>query len=669
MSAAYRRVVDALERHDCRPRGTAARCPAHEDRAPSLSIREAEQFPGALVRCHAGCPTEDVLAALGLSSADLFDEPRQASAGYAVVAEYPYIDERGEVLFVKERREPRDFRIKTPDGRPGKNGARSVLYRLPEVLAAVADGRPVYVVEGEKDADALARLGHVATCNFEGAAKPGQRPKWRPEYGDVLRGADVTVVADRDEAGWAHADAVRADLTGKARSVMVRQAAEGKDVSDHLAAGRGVDDLEPVQSDAPKAAPEGIAERYRVLDWLELWDSARVGPDWLCEPLLEAGRVVALYSPAKTGKSLLSLEIAAALAAGRRVLGNAARPPLRVLYVDLENSRDDIRERLEHLGYGPRDLSELRYLSFPSLPALDSPQGGADLLAVAQHHAARLVVLDTVSRVIEGDEDASDTFRALYRHAVMPLKAAGVAVLRLDHSGKDVTRGQRGSSGKADDVDAVWLLTRRNDDTLDLRRTHSRTNHGVDHVELVRRLEPLRHDVPLLSAARSEADEVARRLDVLGVPREAGRPAARDALRASGYKVSTTALEQAVRQRKTLPGLPGAVPQAQSGEQDDTAALGAAPSVIGARSDGCPGQPAGSQGSPSPGSCPDLPARPSLLGTGSGVGGPTDITSDPSERSPSVLGRCLQCGAVCVRYGPDGATLCPACQTLLAVAS
>ncbi len=103
-----------------------------------------------------------------------------------MVAEYPYIDEDGEVLFIKERREPKDFRIKTPDGRPGKNGARSVLYRLPEVLAAVADGRPVYVVEGEKDADALARLGHVATCNFEGAAKPGQRPKWRPEYGDVL---------------------------------------------------------------------------------------------------------------------------------------------------------------------------------------------------------------------------------------------------------------------------------------------------------------------------------------------------------------------------------------------------------------------------------------------------------------------------------------------------
>ncbi len=75
MSAAYEWLVQALERHDCRPRGTAARCPAHEDRAPSLSVREAEQFSGALVRCHAGCRTEDVLAALGLTTRDLFDEP------------------------------------------------------------------------------------------------------------------------------------------------------------------------------------------------------------------------------------------------------------------------------------------------------------------------------------------------------------------------------------------------------------------------------------------------------------------------------------------------------------------------------------------------------------------------------------------------------------------
>ena len=120
----------------------------------------------------------------------------------------------------------------------GKLGeARRVLYRLPEVPAALGAGQPVYLVEGEKDADRLAGLGHAATCNFDGAAKDGQRPKWRPEYGDALRGADVVIIADRDAAGVAHTRATAADLEGKAKSVTVMQAAVDRahaDVSDHL---------------------------------------------------------------------------------------------------------------------------------------------------------------------------------------------------------------------------------------------------------------------------------------------------------------------------------------------------------------------------------------------------------------------------------------------------
>ena len=47
-----------------------ARCPAHEDRSPSLSAARGEK--GAVVYCHAGCATEDVLAAVGLTFPDMF---------------------------------------------------------------------------------------------------------------------------------------------------------------------------------------------------------------------------------------------------------------------------------------------------------------------------------------------------------------------------------------------------------------------------------------------------------------------------------------------------------------------------------------------------------------------------------------------------------------------
>jgi putative DNA primase/helicase len=219
------RFRDALTAHNCNPRGTAARCPAHDDHNPSLSFGPASQFAGVVVNCQAGCHIDDILAALQLTRSDLFDEPRQAKQGGAVVAEYPYHDEAGNVLYVKVRFWPKDFRQYRPLPDGGKqwnlNGVRRVLYRLPEVKAAIAESRSVFVAEGEKDVDALVAAGVVATCNPEGAAKPGQTPKWRPEYTEQLRGAMAVVVADKDHngTGMAHAKHIVQELTGVAAHV------------------------------------------------------------------------------------------------------------------------------------------------------------------------------------------------------------------------------------------------------------------------------------------------------------------------------------------------------------------------------------------------------------------------------------------------------------------
>ena len=70
------RVLQALEVAGCAPRpsgpGWKARCPAHDDRTPSLSIA-AGKDGRVLLRCWAGCETLAVLGALGLSWADLFE--------------------------------------------------------------------------------------------------------------------------------------------------------------------------------------------------------------------------------------------------------------------------------------------------------------------------------------------------------------------------------------------------------------------------------------------------------------------------------------------------------------------------------------------------------------------------------------------------------------------
>lgn len=94
----------------------------------------------------------------------------------------------------------------------------STLYRLPEVARAIQDGRAVYVVEGEKDADTLARLGFCGTCN------PGGAGKWRDGYSRALTGADVIILPDCDSrgngfTGQNHAWDVAVQLRGIAKRV------------------------------------------------------------------------------------------------------------------------------------------------------------------------------------------------------------------------------------------------------------------------------------------------------------------------------------------------------------------------------------------------------------------------------------------------------------------
>ena len=308
------------------------------------------------------------------------------------------------------------------------------------------------------------------------------------------------------------------------------------------------------------------------VDWHELFArDPGAEPEWLAEPMIERGRSTALYAPQKAGKSLLALELVGAIAAGRPVLGNAARPPVDVVYLDFENSPDDLYERLVDFGYGPDDLSRLHYYSFPDLDTLDTAAGGAQVMALVERHAAALVVVDTTSRVIAGEENSADTFRALYRHTFLRLKRAGIAAVRLDHSGKVPGQGQRGSSAKGDDVDYVWALTSHGGGRVMVKREASRTRHGADRLDLTRRPAGesghLRHVVAGVLDV-DPVDGVVVQLDRLGVPGNAGRDTAGRALRHVAYRVSTDHLAAAVARRKSRPGaenLSGTGPEASHG--------------------------------------------------------------------------------------------------------
>ena len=143
----FQLLRDRLDAAGCRPKGTSARCPAHEDRNASLSFNKGAE-ERALVHCHAGCELHDVLAALNLTTSDLFPEPPPTPSVTRVdepaleVAAYNYTDEHGQVLYQAVRYEPKDFRPRRPDGRGGWRIGLGDVRRVPTGCPSCARRSP-----------------------------------------------------------------------------------------------------------------------------------------------------------------------------------------------------------------------------------------------------------------------------------------------------------------------------------------------------------------------------------------------------------------------------------------------------------------------------------------------------------------------------------------------
>src|SRR5262245_19146141 len=96
-----------------------AKCPAHDDNRSSLSVGVGEEGH-ILVKCHAGCETPAVASALGLEMRDLMPKGNgHAGQPFTIRKTYDYQDEDGRLLYQVVRLEPKDFRVRRPDGAGG----------------------------------------------------------------------------------------------------------------------------------------------------------------------------------------------------------------------------------------------------------------------------------------------------------------------------------------------------------------------------------------------------------------------------------------------------------------------------------------------------------------------------------------------------------------------
>jgi hypothetical protein len=409
----------------------AAKCPCRaDDKNPSLSVGVGSQGQ-VLVTCHRGtpCDLDEICRAVGIEATELWPDdtdratsiprpkkntddktkghaltqPKKKSGPGELVMTYPYTDPDGalvmEVLRYKTEEGGKTFRQRCPDGNGGWTWSTShleerPLYRLPEVMAAVSAGEPVWVVEGEKDADALADLGHAATCNPMGADN-GMGNKWRPEHTRWLAGSKIWVIADRDDPGMLHAAYVAGQLEEAGCKVRLRTVPPPhKDIADMISAGGSIEDVveldgstvsageldftEPtvteevmtpgdavarqvasVLSDERELLDTRLSKARRLLDglaaltdkknpgrlttWAELVSESDEEYRWLIPGVLEEQERVMIVAAEGVGKTMLARQVAICCAAGVHPFTYSRIPPVRTLLVDLENPERIIR--------------------------------------------------------------------------------------------------------------------------------------------------------------------------------------------------------------------------------------------------------------------------------------------------------------------------------------
>jgi len=294
-----------------------------------------------------------------------------------------------------------------------------------------------------------------------------------------------------------------------------------------------------------------------LVDWKTFWSLEHATEEWLAKPLIAKGRQTALYASAKTGKSWLTLNVVAALASGKPILGQPAQPPVHCLYLDYEMIEADLYERLEQFGYTEDDdLSHLHYALIPNLPSLNTTEGASAIIKLVELTKAEVVVIDTTGRAIDGEENSADSYREFARTTGLALKRANVACVRTDHAGKDggKKQGQRGSSAKNDDVDIVYRLD-KSDDGLTLKRTHTRISWVPETVSLI--VEDFDDVITIRLRSKEQRGwttkeiNIANRLDELGFPINIGVNEVQRQLKDQGISLGhKSAIGRAIQCRK-----------------------------------------------------------------------------------------------------------------------
>lgn len=478
------------------PTQATARCPAHDDMTPSLSIT-ASAGPLPLFKCFAGCTFEEITAAL-----DIRRNGKNKGMARRIVATYDYVDESGALLYQVVRFAPKDFRPRRPDGQGGwtwsLRDVRRVLYCLPELV----EQERAFWCEGEKDVDTLRGRGLVATTSMGGVGG------WRDDYAEQLVKLGVlelVILPDHDEPGEKYAATVAAACLAAGLRVKVLRLPDlppKGDVTDWLSS-RPTEALAAVADAVPYLSTAMLAESDEGLGLVtlgELLDEPEDAHTWVLEQRLPAAGLGLLAGKPKAGKSTLARCMALAVSRGAPCLGFVTTQG-PVIYLALEEKRSELRAHFRALGATEADPIFLLCASAPA-DALERLRREADRL-----HPILIIIdpLFRLIRVVDGNDYA--TMTAALEPLMTLARETGAHVLLVHHLGKGLRAGADailGSTAIFGAVDSA-LLMKRGDR---FRTLESVQRYGQDLEEIVLDLDPVTRNVTVggTRAAVEQAD-------------------------------------------------------------------------------------------------------------------------------------------------------------------
>jgi len=441
------KVLEHLEGVREAQKGFMALCPAHDDHKPSLSVDVGDNDK-AILKCFAGCKTADIVAAVGLTQADLFPKKQRSGKGDKQITRTDAIrNHLGEIQAYHVRVDyangEKECRWQHSDGTYGLKKRKVTTLPLygSELTPEWKPGTGVVLVEGEPAKDALEAAGIRALATVTGASNMPDR-----EVLDVLKDMDVCLWPDNDAEGRAHMDRIAQSLQGIAREIRWfewEDAPDKGDAADHpVVSGGDLSDIRDLRRELA-SAPLWSPENSDTLG-IDTILASSVKPEeveWLWDKRIPFGKLTIFDGDPDQGKSVVTMDIASRVSTGRGFPGGATCEVGNVAIANVEDGiADTIVPRLTAHG---ADLDRIQIID--GVPdgesnkrVLDIPGDVPILERLVVRRKIKLLIVDPVLTMLGGDANKDQDARK----ALTPLRdmaeRTGCAIIAVRHLNKNV---------------------------------------------------------------------------------------------------------------------------------------------------------------------------------------------------------------------------------------